>query len=527
MPQANGLGRLGNDSLQPFGSDRFFEKIIRAFAHGIDRPRDGRMSGHQYDFEFFLGFFGLLENAHSVDVIHHQIGDHDVIQIFSQQLEPLRARGSDRAIEPNSLEAFIHGPGQVFVIIDNQYPDRERRWFFKCVFHAQIIQNRVSIVDAWPHALPQRENPAGGILPAIMPFNNGMKVGVSCVVKWRNRTSLNWPSIRAVEDSRRIQSKSPITQKVPGTVELQRSEPELTKTNNSGVETPDVTPTGFYRFKNTRKPYKLELSGTASPGKSPPNYLFLNSMIVSAFLAQWMKHDATHRCGCNQDGKHKMRNGFVKLTIVVALVLCGSVVVGSLFFNKGNRQVAAATNALTYKVFRGEFVSSVNESGEIESSSNIEIRCRVKGNGRAGTTVLKVVPEGTMVKKGDFICQLDDSILREELIEQNIKVAQDEASVIQAHSDLDTATRSLDEFKNGTFEQDRAELKAAVAFAEETSRRAREYTQYSESLNRKGYITRTQLEADTYAAEKAELDLTARPAKAQSIRRIHPRQDDC
>ena len=203
-----------------------------------------------------------------------------------------------------------------------------------------------------------------------------------------------------------------------------------------------------------------------------------------------------------------MRKGFVKSTIIVALILCGSVVVGSLVLRNGETDVGSAANALTYKVFRGEFVSSVNESGEIESSSNIEIRCHVKGRGRAGTTVLEVVPEGTTVKEGDFICQLDDSMLQEQLIEQNIAVAQDEASVIQALSDLDTAKRSLEEFNDGTFEQDRAELKAAVAFAEETARRAHEYLEYSQSLNSKGYITRTQLEADTYAAEKAELDLT-------------------
>lgn len=233
--------------------------------------------------------------------------------------------------------------------------------------------------------------------------------------------------------------------------------------------------------------------------RRPPT-LFLTTGAVDQFL----RHVTLQS---NQNGDYKMQKGIVKLTIIVALILCGSVVLGSLFFKTGERNVGAAANALTYKVFRGEFVSSVNESGEIESSSNIEIRCRVKGNGRAGSTVLKVVPEGTLVRKGDFICQLDDSILREDLIEQNIAVAQDEASVIQALSDQDTATRSLDEFKNGTYEQDRAELKAAVAFAEETSRRAREYTQYSESLNRKGYITKTQLEADLYAAEKADLDL--------------------
>ena len=202
-----------------------------------------------------------------------------------------------------------------------------------------------------------------------------------------------------------------------------------------------------------------------------------------------------------------MRNGFIKLTLIVAVLLCASVVFGSLFLTNVENNVGMAANALTYDVFRGEFISSVNESGEIESSSNVEVRCNVKSKGRGGTTILSLIPEGTMVEKGDFLGQLDDSVLQEQLTEQKINVAQDSADAIQAESDLDTAKRVLDEFLNGTFEQDRAELEAEVALAKETARRAREYKKYSEGLNRKGYITRTQLEADSYAEEKADLDL--------------------
>ncbi len=202
-----------------------------------------------------------------------------------------------------------------------------------------------------------------------------------------------------------------------------------------------------------------------------------------------------------------MRNGFIKLTLIVAVLLCASVVFGSLLLTNVENNVGMAANALTYDVFRGEFISSVNESGEIESSSNVEVRCNVKSKGRGGTTILSLIPEGTMVEKGDFLGQLDDSVLQEQLTEQKINVAQDSADAIQAESDLDTAKRVLDEFLNGTFEQDRAELEAEVALAKETARRAREYKKYSEGLNRKGYITRTQLEADSYAEEKADLDL--------------------
>ena len=50
-------------------------------------------------------------------------------------------------------------------------------------------------------------------------------------------------------------------------------------------------------------------------------------------------------------------------------------------------------------------------------------------------------------------------------------------------------------------------LLAEVALAEETMRRARDIYKHTQILNRKGYVTDTQLEADRFAVEKARKDL--------------------
>lgn len=191
---------------------------------------------------------------------------------------------------------------------------------------------------------------------------------------------------------------------------------------------------------------------------------------------------------------------------MVAVLLCATVVIGTIYLRSVDEGVALTEEVLTYETFRGDFVSTVNESGDIESSRNEEIRCQVKSQGKAGTAILKTIEEGTRVSKGDFLCQLDDSVLKDQLTEQKIKVAQDRASVIQAESDLDTAKRILNEFENGTYAQELAELQAQVALAKESARRATEVHSHSLTLNRKGYITKTQLEADAFAMEKTEID---------------------
>lgn len=207
--------------------------------------------------------------------------------------------------------------------------------------------------------------------------------------------------------------------------------------------------------------------------------------------------------------KPNPRFGVVKLTLLVAILLCASVAVGSLLLrSSSDGPQSVGSDAITFAVFQGEFVSSVNEVGDIESSANVEIRCRVKSRGREGVAILELVPEGTAVKKGEFLCQLDDSLLREELTERKITVAKDKAEVIKAKNLLDAAKQKLKEYQQGTYNQELAKLNAAINVAKEKEERAREVIRHSQSLSRKGYLTRTQLQADIFAAETAREELT-------------------
>jgi multidrug resistance efflux pump len=204
----------------------------------------------------------------------------------------------------------------------------------------------------------------------------------------------------------------------------------------------------------------------------------------------------------------KSRSGIIKLTLLVAVLLCATVIVGSLLYRgTAGNQAVVGSDAITFEVFQGEFISSVNEVGDIESSSNVEIRCKVKSRGRTGVAILELIPEGTKVKEGDFLCQLDDSLLREELTERKVAVAKDKADVIQATSMLDAAKRKLKEYEEGTYNQELAKLKAAINVAQEREKRAIEVYGYSATLSRKGYITNTQLKADEFAAKTAKEEL--------------------
>ena len=208
--------------------------------------------------------------------------------------------------------------------------------------------------------------------------------------------------------------------------------------------------------------------------------------------------------------------GFVKSALLITgLLAAGLVTTFSFLGGDGDR--ALQDNELTFEAFRGDFLSSIVESGDVGSSSNVDIRCQVRERG--GTTILEIVEEGAMVTKGDFLVQLEDSGFRDELVEQKIRVAQDRAAVIQAESDLYTAQRTLSEFESGQFSQELSTLEAESAFAKETLRRARQYKKYSENLARKGYVTLAQLEADQFAVVRAEKELALAESKLELYRK--------
>jgi len=217
------------------------------------------------------------------------------------------------------------------------------------------------------------------------------------------------------------------------------------------------------------------------------------------------------------------RVGSAKISVILIVVIGIGALLGSFWIN-GSRTTSSPTdNALAFTVFRGEFVASVVEPGDVESSSNIDIRCNVKARGRDGTSVIDIVPEGIRVEKGDFLAQLDDSVLRDELIQEQIQVAINKAAVIQAESDLETARSMLTEFEEGTYAQEMSTLEAERALAEESLRRARDYQRFSENLGSRGYINKTQMEADQFAVEKAELELRLAEQKI-NVYKNHTRQ---
>ena len=174
----------------------------------------------------------------------------------------------------------------------------------------------------------------------------------------------------------------------------------------------------------------------------------------------------------------------------------------------------------------GPFSHIVLERGEIESSSNVEVRCEVRGRtSSSGTNILEIIPEGSWVEKGEFLVRLDDSLLQTQLIQQQIVCSNSQSAVIEAEASLDAAKLALKEYSEGTFKEQVVQQESEIFVARENKRRADEYLEYSKRLAKRGYIPEAQLEADAFRGQESEQGTQFGRNQIERHERIHVAKD--
>lgn len=168
-------------------------------------------------------------------------------------------------------------------------------------------------------------------------------------------------------------------------------------------------------------------------------------------------------------------------------------------------------------VERGEFIHDITERGNVESASNVEIRCEVQALGTAGTRILEIIPEGTYVQAGDVLVKLDSSSLETDEMKQQITAENSRALLIQATNDYNMAIKARDEYLEGKYALDRQAILSERLLAEENRRRAEDYLNYTLRLFEKGYATKIQLEGDRFSFTKYKSDLKAAELKLKVL----------
>lgn len=199
----------------------------------------------------------------------------------------------------------------------------------------------------------------------------------------------------------------------------------------------------------------------------------------------------------------------------VVIVLIILFISGQIFQNKNIDKL----DGPIYQVKRGPLTISFVESGTIKARDQIIIKNEVEGR----TSIISLIPEGTRVKKGELLVELDASTLEDLKVDQEIRVQNGEASYIgakenlavvenQAKSDVDLASlklefanQDLEKYIHGEYPYELDKAEADITLAQEELVQAKETLQWSNQLYKEKYISQTELQIDELTEKKKTL----------------------
>jgi HlyD family secretion protein len=156
-------------------------------------------------------------------------------------------------------------------------------------------------------------------------------------------------------------------------------------------------------------------------------------------------------------------------------------------------------------------------SGHVESGKRTIIECElqniavgVRGQRLTATgasVLLSVIPEGSVVKRGDVLAVLDSSDYDELLRLQRITLERARADKLQADLDVEIARLAVREFEEGTIRQTNQDFEGKVFLARSELERAIDRLSWSRRMNQKGYIPAATVTSDRFRVDQMALAL--------------------
>ena len=140
---------------------------------------------------------------------------------------------------------------------------------------------------------------------------------------------------------------------------------------------------------------------------------------------------------------------------------------GTLFAVQGTPapvKAARSDDVPATTVKAGKLSVTVIEKGSLEASQSADAYCTVEGP----TAIIMILPDGSAVKKGQIVCQLDSAGLRNQLVNQRITQKSAEADFENAKLAREVAEIAVIEYVEGILKSELAELKDAITAAEST-----------------------------------------------------------
>ncbi len=180
--------------------------------------------------------------------------------------------------------------------------------------------------------------------------------------------------------------------------------------------------------------------------------------------------------------------------LVTICILIGLAIGGYLYANSSKQEEAGTLDFLeapTHVVRLGDMSVSVTEQGSLESSDNVEIICRVRGQ----NTVTWVIESGTYVEEGDVVLTLDTLLIDEEIAERSKYAHWSRSGAEHWKASVAKNKLAIPEYLEGRFVAELTEMEKDLVIAEADLLTDKELLEYVQRQYERGYESRDAVES--------------------------------
>jgi multidrug efflux pump subunit AcrA (membrane-fusion protein) len=234
----------------------------------------------------------------------------------------------------------------------------------------------------------------------------------------------------------------------------------------------------------------------------------------------------------------KRKKKRARLFVLLALALVLPVAAGATWYVVRGRSLQRTDNLVTHTVAYEKLALTIVERGSLESAENRDVTCQVKAGSKGATgvatTIKWVIDDGTPVKRGQLLAELDDSGLWDSLKTEEITLDTAKANWISAeeaykivesqnNSDIKTAEIAvklaeldLVKYLEGDYLQSVKDIDGRTSIAESDLEMRRDRSAWAQNMVKKGYLTTSQAQAEQSLLQSAQIAL----AKVKEERRV-------
>ncbi len=171
---------------------------------------------------------------------------------------------------------------------------------------------------------------------------------------------------------------------------------------------------------------------------------------------------------------------------------------------------------LTYVISRGDLLVTVIEQGNLESSENTEIKCKVRGL----NTVIWVIESGTIVKAGDELVRIETLFIEEQIDERTKYAHWSRSAAEHSKARLATAKLAVSEYEQGRYIAELLNLEKELVIAESQLGSKRNMLVHARLMKESSYKSELEVEERKFAVDQAKLWLSLKQTEIEVLKRF-------